>query len=79
MARMPGVSEEEVGPIGRLLLRTLRQAGRLSETWPIVAHAPGILKGWMAAEWFLDRTRRVPPRLRKLAELKVAVMVGCPG
>jgi hypothetical protein len=69
-----------MGWVGRLLLRAVqRRAGRLTETWPIVAHAPGILKGWAAEEFFLDRTRRVEPRLRKLAELKVAVMVGCPG
>ena len=79
MARIPGVPEHRAGFGTRLLLRAIRKrAGKLVETWPIVAHVPGILKGWTLQEWFLDRAREVEPKLRKLAELKVAVLVGCP-
>ena len=77
----PGVPENRVGPLGRLLYAIVRRqsGGRLADTWPIANHAPGILRAMVAKEYFLDRTRNAPPGLRKLAELKVAVMVGCPG
>jgi hypothetical protein len=80
MARIQGGSPEEAGVISRALFGAIRkQMGRLMETWPIVAHAPSILRGWAAFEWFLDRSRRVDAKLKRLACLKVSVMIGCPG
>ena len=80
MARIPGVPAENAGLVSRYLFDAIRkQMGRLMETWPIVAHAPSVMRGWIAFEWFLDRSRRVDAKLKRLACLKVSVMVGCPG
>jgi hypothetical protein len=57
---------------------TRRKVGRLADTWPIVAHAPKLLRGWGIWEMHLLGSQAVNPKLRKLAELKVALMVGCP-
>ena len=80
MARMPGVPEARAGLTARFIFGAIRrQVGRLTETWPIVAHAPQILRGWVAFEWFLDRSRHVDAKLKRLAQLEVSVIVGCPG
>lgn len=80
MARISGVPGQEAGMVSRTLFGLIRrQAGRLMETWPIVAHSPSIMRGWVAFEWFLARSRRVDATLKRLACLKVSVMVGCPG
>lgn len=72
--RMEGVPEHKAGIAARLLFRALRRrAGRLMETWPIVAHAPGILRGWALFEWHLERARSLAPRLKKLVELIAAI------
>jgi hypothetical protein len=79
MARMRGVEEGRAGLVARAIFREVRrQAGKLSEAFPILAHAPSVLRGWTAFEFFMGRTRAVDPKLRKLAELKTAVMIGCP-
>ncbi len=80
MARIDGVPTESAGWVGRVLLGAIRKrTGRLMETWPIVAHAPSVMRGWMALEYFFDRSRRVDAKLKRLACLKVSVMIGCPG
>ena len=77
--RLEGVPEREAGITARLLFRTMRRRmGKLVETWPIAAHAPGIMRGWALFEWHLDRAHSVDARLKKLAALKVSVLVGCP-
>jgi hypothetical protein len=79
MARIYGVEEHRAGPVARAIFREVRrQAGKLSETFPILAHAPSVLRGWTAFEFFMGRAHAVEPKLRKLAELKAAVMIGCP-
>ncbi len=79
MARMAGARREKTPWTARLLLGAIRRRmGRLPETWPIVAHVPKLLRGWSLWELHLDRARHLDPKLRRLAELKVALMVGCP-
>ncbi len=79
MSRMPGVSDQEASWISRILFRAIRRrVGRVSDTWRIVAHQPGLLLGWSLHELSFDRARRVERRLRTLAQLKVAVLIGCP-
>ncbi len=79
MARMKGVSDERAGGVVRFLFRGIRQkAGRVSDTFRIAAFNPRILIGWSAFEYALDGAEDLPPNLRKLAELKVSMLVGCP-
>jgi len=77
---MEGVTDGKASWIVRLIFRAIRQrVGRLSDTWRIAAHAPGLLVGWSVHELAVDRARKVDRRLRTLAQLKVAVLIGCPG
>lgn len=80
MARMTGVSDREASWIARLILRGIRQrVGHVADTWRIAAHRPGLLLGWALHEQSYERTRGLDRRLRTLAQLKVAVLIGCPG
>ena len=80
MSRLAGVTDQEATWLSRLILRALRRRlGRLSDTWRIAAHAPGLLLGWVLHELMFDRARGVDRRLRTLAQLKTAAMIGCPG
>ena len=80
MARIRGVSDRDAGWISRLIFRGVRRrVGRVSDTWRIAAHRPGLLLGWALHELAYERERTLDRRLRTLAQLKVAVLIGCPG
>ena len=80
MSRMPGLRDSEASWVARLIFRGIRRrVGRISETWRIAAHAPGLLLGWAVHELAFERARGIDRRLRMLAQLKVAVLIGCPG
>lgn len=80
MSRMKGVTDREAGWISRFIFRGIRRrVGRLSDSWRITAHAPGLLLGWALHELAYERAHGVERRLRTLAQLKAAVLIGCPG
>ena len=80
MPRLPGVRDRDASWLTRLVFRGIRRrAGRLADTWRIAAHAPGLLFGWSLHELALERARGVDRRLRTLAQLKTAALIGCPG
>ena len=54
-----------------------RQYGKVPEPVAVTAHAPLLLAGYSAFEMATQRSRRVDARLKELAELKVAALVGC--
>jgi 4-carboxymuconolactone decarboxylase len=56
---------------------TRRQYGRDMTITPVIAHSPWMSLGWGALEFGHDRAGRVDDRLKALAELKVATVVGC--
>jgi len=79
MARVPGVPEREASWLSRLIFRGVRRrTGHVAETWKIAAHRPGLLLGWALHELSYERTHDLDRRLRTLAQLKVAALVGCP-
>jgi hypothetical protein len=80
LARIEGVAPEKAGLWTRIAYwYTKRSYGRLMETVKITAHNFRLLRGVgqmeMAQKALL---KSVDPRLVTLAELKVAMMVGCP-
>ena len=78
MARIRGLSEREAGPVGRFAYRfSRRRLGKVAEPLMVTAHHPQLLLGYGAMELALDRSRSVDGRLKELAALKVATMVGC--
>jgi hypothetical protein len=81
MSRLAGVADREAGWITRLIFQGVRRrvGGRLSDTWRVAAYMPGLLLGWALHELAFDRARGVERRLCTLAQLKTAVLIGCPG
>jgi alkylhydroperoxidase family enzyme len=79
MDRIQGVGDSEAGVLTRLVYRALRRAiGIVPKSKRLAAHhTPTLLAGsWMDA--INGGARSVPAVLKELAQLKVAVMAGCP-
>ncbi len=79
MARIEGVPEGRVG----LLLRfaywfARRRFGRVPEPLTVVACHPWLSRGYGVFEFALERSRLVDERLKSLAEVKAATLIGCP-
>ena len=78
MTRIHGVPEKETGLLGRLAYRFSRHRfGKVPEPVRATAHHRNVLLGTGAMEFALDRSGLVDTRLKKLAEIKVALIVGC--
>jgi hypothetical protein len=76
--RIEGVDPRRAGPFVRLAYWfTRRRYGKLLQPVTVVAHHPWILSAAGAYELSLQRARRVDPRLKVLAGLKAATLVGC--
>ena len=73
MARIAGVPPARAGLLVRFACRF---ATRMFLT--VAAHHPWIFRGYTGYEFALGRARRVEPRLKALAGLKAAALVGCP-
>src|SRR3954470_22798045 len=54
-----------------------RQYGKVPEPVAVKGHTPLLLAGYSAFELATQRSRRVDDRLKELAELKAAALVGC--
>jgi hypothetical protein len=79
MARIEAVTDEKAGLISRVLFRVARRRlGRISEMWRICAQVPKVHLGRGLLELLLDRSALVDRRLRWLAVVKTAMLVGCP-
>ncbi len=79
MARIEEVAKEKTSLMSRLLFwAAKRRLGRVSETWRIIAYVPRLHFGRGLFELLLDGSRLVPHRLRRLADVKAAMMIGCP-
>ena len=80
MARMAGLTDNEAGWIARFIFRAVRRrVGRVTDSFRIAAHTPGLLLGWSLHELAFERATAVERRLRTLAQLKTAALIGCPG
>ena len=78
MTRILGVPEKDAGLLGRFAYRFSRcRFGKVPEPMRVTAHHRNVLLGTGAMELALDRSRLVDARLKKLAEMKVALVVGC--
>ena len=79
MTRINGVPENKAGLVTRWAYRyARRRLGKVPEPLTVVAHHPTIAKGYGAYEFALERSRRVDAKLKALASLKAATLVGCP-
>jgi hypothetical protein len=83
MARIPGASGNQGGFIGRLWVRivyslTRRRLGRVIMPIQVTAHHPALLWGYGQMEHSQAGAKLVDAKLKGLAELRVATLVGCP-
>jgi hypothetical protein len=78
-ARIEGISDARAGIMVRLAYWfSKRMVGKVAEPLRVTAHHPGILRAYGSFEFWLGRASSAPPKLKALAQLKVAALVGCP-
>jgi alkylhydroperoxidase family enzyme len=78
VTRIPGVPEKNAGLLGRFAYRfSRRRFGKVPEPLRATAHHRNVLVGTGAMEFALDRSDLVDARLKKLTEMKVALVISC--
>ena len=79
MARIEGIPQRKAGLlVRRACWFSKRMVGKVVEPVMITAHHPWIFRAYGAYEVMLDRARLVDARLKTLAGLKAAALIGCP-
>ena len=79
MARIPGVEPKEASLFTRIAyFMTKRKLGRVIMPIKIKAHHPRLLRALAHMELGQEAAKTVPAQLKALAQVKVAMMIGCP-
>ncbi len=79
MARIEGITEGKAGLLARLAYwLARRRVGKVPEPLRVYARHTWLLNGYGAFEYALERSRLVEERLKLLAQIKAATLVGCP-
>ncbi len=79
MARIPGVEPKEAGLFTRIAyFMTKRRLGRVIMPIKINAHHPRLLRALAHMELGQEAAKTVPAQLKALAQVKAAMMIGCP-
>ena len=76
MARIEGPKRS--GPFARIAYwMSRRDYGKVPEPVEVAAHHPGILRGYGMFEWETGRAKTVDAKLKELAAIKAAALIGC--
>lgn len=83
MARISGAPRNRGGLLRRLFVRAVyslsqRRLGRLIMPLQVTAHHPRIFWGYVQMEQSQLGSKLVDAKLKGLAELRVATLIGCP-
>ena len=83
MARIPGAPSNQGGPLRRLFVSlvyalTKRRLGHVIMPIQVTAHHPKIFWGYLQMEQSQMGAKLIDHKLKGLAELRVATLVGCP-
>ncbi len=83
MARIPGAPRNQGGLLRRLFVGTVysltqRRRGKVIMPIQVTAHHPKIFWGYVQMEQSQASSKLIDPKLKGLAELRVATLVGCP-
>jgi hypothetical protein len=79
MARIPGVGANQAGLFTRFLYwMTRRKVGRVIMPFKVTAHQPRLLLAVGGMEMGQQALRTFDAKLKALAEIKAATLVGCP-
>lgn len=78
MARIEGIQDKEASFLQRIVFRIAAKQGRaVPAPLRIMAKSGGTMWGAGGFEMGFDRAKSVPPKLKTLACLKAASMIGC--
>ena len=79
MSRIKGLSRKKAGWATRCLFRMAeRMVGKLVEPLQVTAHHSRLLWGMSLMEGAQQASKQVDATLKELAQIKVAMLVGCP-
>ncbi len=79
MARVEGLKQENPGVLARVMyFAARRRLGKVSESIKIAANLPKVFFARGIFELTLDRSSLVERRVRRLAEIKAGMIIGCP-
>ncbi len=79
MPRIRGVPDERAGWLLRMARRfSRRKLGKDLELTAIVGHSSWLLGGVGAFETAMERATKLDPRVKSLAGIKAATLIGCP-
>lgn len=79
MARIPGVEANEAGIFTRFLYwMTRRKVGRVILPFKVTAHQPRLLTAVGQMEMGQQAVKSVDAKIKALAGIKTATLVGCP-
>ena len=79
MARIAGVPEKRAGLLVRFAYSfSRRRFGKVAEPLTVTAHHRRIFQAYGAYEFLLDKAKLVEPKLKALAAIKSATLIGCP-
>ena len=83
MARIPGAPRKQGGLLRRLFVGivyslTQRRLGKVIMPMQVTAHHPKFFWGYVLMEQAQASSKLIDPKLKGLAELRVATLVGCP-
>ena len=77
--RIEGMPESRAGLFVRLAYRfSRRRLGRVADPLRVTGHHPWVSLGYGLFELAGERSRLVEARLKGLAQIKAATLVGCP-
>lgn len=83
MARIPGAPSNQGGPfrrmfVGLVYFLTKRRLGHVIMPLQVTAHHSTILWGYAQMEQSQSSSKVIDHKLKGLAELRVATLIGCP-
>ncbi|MFZ0212627.1 MAG: hypothetical protein WBE20_08565 [Candidatus Acidiferrales bacterium] len=79
MPRMNGVEAKNASWSTRFIYWVMkRRRGQVSDGTKILAHDPRLLRQFTRMNTYSEAKGEAPPRLKRLAMLKTAMLVGCP-
>ena len=79
MARIEGVQQARAGLLTRLAYwMSRRMLGKVVEPLTITAHNPWVFRAYGGFEWAIRKASRVDDKLKVLAQIKAATLIGCP-
>lgn len=79
MTRVPALAAADVPEeIARVYAAATARFGKLPEPLAVTAHDPGLFRAYVGFERAIAQAGRVDARLKALASLKAAALIGCP-